>query len=296
MSTENQSSSCDNNNLRIHFFYVVLILSGALIITLTSDWTKLDGFTEYLSVAATITSLVLGVLAIIYSFVSNGSMSQFLGSIEASTSSIRNVSVELRAVADGARTIQERADERTTQLQKLAMDLRGAIEDINDRTSAIAGTVESLPSHLGELKEAIFSRRAEVATSGTELATFWTKELAEQALSTSSRLGLAALRALQQAYIVNKHCDLQAIFDTEESKDFEYVYGYVIAFISVGLIGVDEEKNNAFALSKARLKNPPEWLTLAINGIWDDRLTSDDESTVAFFKEYDVKIRTELKL
>lgn len=61
----------------------------------TEKWSSKGEFTTYLSNAATMTSLFLGVVAIFYSFVSNDSMSRSLGSITTITSEVGAVRDEI---------------------------------------------------------------------------------------------------------------------------------------------------------------------------------------------------------
>ena len=136
------------SSLGIHFFYVVLLLSLALVGIMTTEWTTLTGFTDYLNVAATITSLVLGILAIIYSFVSTGSMSQFLGSIGQSTDQMTKISDEIRDLIIQGQRNQENAGERTEQFQRLVSELSTNVNTLHLTTAAIKGAVERIPRRL----------------------------------------------------------------------------------------------------------------------------------------------------
>jgi len=62
--------------IKIHFFYCILILVIAIIAIATDRWTAQKDFTAYLSNAATMTSLLLGLVAIFYSFISNDGLSK----------------------------------------------------------------------------------------------------------------------------------------------------------------------------------------------------------------------------
>jgi hypothetical protein len=94
------TSKDDRDTVRVHFFYVALILGLCNVLLVTFNWTTLQGFTKYLSVAATVTSLVLGVLAIIYGFVSSGTINQSLGSVESSASKLTTIAADLRSVLE----------------------------------------------------------------------------------------------------------------------------------------------------------------------------------------------------
>lgn len=70
--------------LRLHFIYVTIIL-GLVIICLATAYSINSGsphLVDYVTFAATVTSLVLAVLAIFYSIVSNRDLSSSLGSLQ----------------------------------------------------------------------------------------------------------------------------------------------------------------------------------------------------------------------
>lgn len=139
--------------LKIHFFYVSFILSGLIVLVATTAWTKIEGFTNYIGVAATITSLVLGILAIIYSFVSSGSTNQFLGSIESSANSIREIGGKLGEVFESGQELQAKAQARNEELHVIIENLRSVIDLVSNRTVEIAGAVETIPNHLIEIRQ-----------------------------------------------------------------------------------------------------------------------------------------------
>ncbi|MDZ4057086.1 MAG: hypothetical protein U1D69_08985, partial [Polynucleobacter sp.] len=63
--------STEVDRISLHFKYCVLILGMIIIAVATDRWTARQDFTTLLSNAATMTSLVLALVAIFYSFISN---------------------------------------------------------------------------------------------------------------------------------------------------------------------------------------------------------------------------------
>jgi len=237
-------------SLKIHFFYVVTILAGLIILLATQHWTTLTGFTEYLSVAATITSLVLGVLAIIYSFVSSNSTNNSLGSIESSASDIRTIGGELRAIVSGGQDLQGKAERRNEELHSLIGDLRIAVETVSSKTKEIAGAVETLPTQFGELRDAF--------------------------LSNSSLLGIVAIKAMVDATVQEKYCNLRTLFDTAQSKNFEYSYGFLICAGTAGIFKYDYPDGETMLNGVARIKGLSDELKSLVDSEWLKRSNHED--------------------
>lgn len=255
MATDSKAECLKSNDLiKVHFFYVALILSAIILVLATRDWTKLDGFTDYLSVAATITSLVLGILAIIYSFVSNGAMSQFLGSIEASSRGMREISADLRSVVVSGEQLQARSEKRTDELHEIIGSLRASMDGVASRTSAIEGTVSSFPMKLSELREAIEQRSLPTQSTGIDAvaSAILNADVIKAFLASSSLLGFMAIKAVVDAKMIDRYCDLKKIFDEPEFSNFEYVYGYLIA--SSALFGREFEFIDDETMSDGRAR------------------------------------------
>jgi len=93
--------------LKIHFFYVVVILIALVILFATYNWTALPKFTDYLTAAGTMVSIVLGVLAIIYSFVSGDSISRSLGNVASAAEDLREARNEFSNVVAAGSDLSE---------------------------------------------------------------------------------------------------------------------------------------------------------------------------------------------
>ena len=124
---------------RIHFFYVTLILSSAIVVLITVEWTPEQNFTKYIGNAATLTSLVLGLVAIFYAFVSNDSMQKSIGNI---------VSVS-RAVSKSGKSIKEFASQA-----RASIDVVGrAYDGLSSSSSKLDASLGALDSRLSQFTE-----------------------------------------------------------------------------------------------------------------------------------------------
>jgi hypothetical protein len=269
-----------SNSLKIHFFYVVVILGGVIVLLATKHWTGLQGFTDYLSVAATITSLVLGVLAIIYSFVSSNSTNSSLGSIESAAQDIRSIGFDLRHVVAEGQELQKHAESKNQEFHQLVGDLRLAVDGISSTTTEIAGTIQGLPSQFGEIRDEMRKRaQSEPAEKSREnLRALWTPEALSSFLSNMSLLGLAAVKALSDAKASDKYTDLQKLFDSEKTKNFEYVWGFLVASSSAGIFRYETPTGTTLGKGKARFHEDSENLAAAIDGEWQKRAVASDAS------------------
>lgn len=285
---ENKTSTTQLMSTRIHFFYIVLILIGCLILMATRDWTKLEGFTDYLSVSATITSLVLGVLAIIYGFVSSNSTNSFLGSVEASAREMQNIGSQLKELLSKGQELQEKAGNRNEELHTLIGNLRSTIDDLTTSTTNMAGAIEILPIKFDSLRSEILEKNTNQTTpvaepnQNTDLKTGAIREF----LSTSSIVGLAALKALVEAKLRTKPAELDQIFKDQHSDSTGYVQGYLVASSCTGIVDFEFENGNKKAV-KISFLNDSENL---IQSEWDSRRNQGNESTKSSIEKYSNKI------
>lgn len=147
------------DRLKLHFKYSVVIAVMLLIFTATEKWSGNDDFTTYLSNAATMTSLLLGVVAIFYSFISNDGMSRSLGSIATVSDEVREVRGEIEefsnltreATAESANNtvlVRNASDSLTASLEQLSVTLR----KISDENNALQGLISDIPSRFEKLE------------------------------------------------------------------------------------------------------------------------------------------------
>lgn len=280
------------DHLKIHFFYVVIILIGIVILLATRHWTNLKGFTDYLSVAATITSLVLGILAIIYSFVSSNSTNNSLGLVESSANDIKTIGGELREIVSGGQDLQSKAERRNEELHSLIGDLRIAVEAVSSKTQEIAGAVETLPTQFGALRDEVRKRtQAEPNQQPKEdLRSIWTAEKKRAFLSNSSLLGIVAIKAVVEAAAQKKYCNLRTLFDTSQTKSFEYAYGFLVSTSAAGIFKYEYPEGKTMVNGTARMKDLSDDLNKLVAAEWLKRSSSTDPSKKRTADSYEGRI------
>ena len=152
----------EQNNLAIHFKYFAFIAFIVIIAIATDRWSERQNFTMYLSNAATMTSLLLGVVAIFYSFISNDSMSRSLGSITTVSSDVREAKQQIEYFLNLTKTATDESSKNTALVSDASKNLSTSLTDLDDTLRAISGQnealkelVSSLPTQIEQLESKV---------------------------------------------------------------------------------------------------------------------------------------------
>jgi hypothetical protein len=231
--------------LRIHFFYVVLILIAAIILLATRKWTAIEKFTDYLTAAGTMISIVLGVLAIIYSFVSGDSISKSLGNVASTIHDLQAARKELTDVVDAASDLATVSRLSSNELNSVLDNVRREVEELkmtssqlNTSTEGIAKVVGQMPERLDNIASRLDETLKNSKPSGMEPIQLQ-EPLAEKLLKKCSIYGVAILYASALSLEKNKVISLRTKPFVE---DTEYCYGFITAVNAVGILIYDVEK------------------------------------------------------
>ena len=289
MSTQ----TMETKTLKLHFFYITLILSGIIIVIATRNWTNLTGFTEYLSVAATITSLVLGILAIIYSFVSSNSTTSFLGSVETSAKEMGMIGSELQSILTKGQALQESAGEKNEELHELIKSLRFNIETLTTTTAEMVGKVDHLPERFDTIKVDLLTLMAEKSDSKPSMSanSLWPKERLKSFIKNNSAIGVVVMKAIVDAKQNSMYSNLKLVFGTDRIDLFEYAYGFLICAASAEIFTTEspDEKDKSYGICKIKNENPE--IYNLINEDWSRRKKEASESSLNLLLEYEDKIK-----
>lgn len=242
--------------LGIHFFYVTLILVMIIIVLVTHKWTGISDFREYLNVGATATSLVLGILAIIYSFVSNGNQSGVLGAVEAAAATASTSVDKIGEFIGAAEGIQAEATARSNDLKNLVGALESAVNAICQETSSLVSTntdlaikVNSLPIQLVELRGLIESSNKNHAAP-PEQATIaedaiWDEGAILESLRVVSLVGLGVVESFVQGFEFARNVSLEVLGPESGDEGYDYVWGFAMAFYATRLVSGNAVDNNS---------------------------------------------------
>lgn len=145
----------------IHYRYCMLILILACIVIASDRWTGQVGFTDYLTNAATITSLLLGLIAIIYSFYSNGAISSSLGGISSAAKDVERVGGRISEYVDVAKSIEEAGKQNLSSLEAFSEKMNKGLEEfsgllraMDGKSNAMHDFISNLPRKLDDLERA----------------------------------------------------------------------------------------------------------------------------------------------
>ncbi len=132
-----QPISVQFEKLKLHFAYLVIFLVFTMIMLATGQFTPKEKFTEYLSNAATLVSVVLGLVAIIYSFISNDSLSKSLGSITNITDQIGKTREQMATYVNQTSEITHNANEGAVLMKNASVEMKKSFADLSSLLSAM---------------------------------------------------------------------------------------------------------------------------------------------------------------
>jgi hypothetical protein len=148
-----------HDTLALHFKYCTFIAAMVIVFMVTDRWSDKEGFTEYLSNAATMTSLLLGVVAIFYSYISNDGMSRSLGSISTVTNEVRDVRNDIKSFSElteestkNAQLNNSLVKEASTELSKTMSSLAETLVAISSQNDSLKNLVSNLPIRIDQLE------------------------------------------------------------------------------------------------------------------------------------------------
>lgn len=242
----------EKSNVKIHFFYVSLILGFTIILLLTFNWTKLDRFIDYLSTAATITSLVLALLAIIYAYISNDSLAQTIGTVtdvandaQEATTKVSQLLNEIDVLAAGANKSNKHLDDILEELKTQMGTLAGTASTLDQKANAIAQAIPEITKGQGQLMETVNKLMEAPPKEEKTITTQHVTELealAKDTIERSSPWGMCLMHALYLSKQTKKAFDLRKLLNNPSSS--EYLYGYFVALAATGLIKFNSDDSN----------------------------------------------------
>lgn len=151
------NQSCEK--LSLHFKYCGFIAAMAIVMIATEKWSVNKDFTIYLSNAATMTSLLLGVVAIFYSFISNDGLSRSLGSINTISTEVRGIREEIE---EFSQLTQDATDESASNavlvreasstLSHSLGSLSSTLQRISEQNETLNGLISVLPMRIDQLE------------------------------------------------------------------------------------------------------------------------------------------------
>lgn len=148
--------------IALHFKYCALILIMIVVAVATDRWTAQKDFTTYLSNAATMTSLVLGLVAIFYSYISNDGLSKSLGSIATVSADVRDSKSEIEKYVDLTKDASASGASNAALLRGASEEVKASLvtldatlREISNQNNALRSLVADLPERIDQLESKV---------------------------------------------------------------------------------------------------------------------------------------------
>lgn len=191
--------------LQLHFKYCAAILLLIIIVVATDRWTAQKDFTAYLSNAATMTSLLLGLVAIIYSYISTDSLSKSLGSITTVSSEVKDSKEQIARYVVLTTAATETSTANTALLKQTSIDVSQSVASLGKTLTEIAEQNQALQGLVGTLPvrfEKLESKFTDVAKAlGEKPAATQSKAVSGELSSEVVRKFMARSTVVQHSYI-----------------------------------------------------------------------------------------------
>lgn len=260
MSEENRLEK--NTRIVLHFKYFAAIAIITIILISTERWSSSKEFTTYLSNAATMTSLFVGVIAIFYSFVSNDSLSRSLGSIFTITNEVKEAKDDIKKSVILTQDAIKASEINTEKINSASLVIEKSLPNL-DATLAVLGTqnrnlqellsniptrIDQLESKVGNVAKAIGEKPMQSAsTEGSSL----NDSVIESFLKMCSLSHNLLLIACSIANDKNAELDINKFTDAIEWQAPNQIQGFLRCMHSLKICKVHEveSKQKVYTIS-----------------------------------------------
>lgn len=256
---EDQTHNCDSTKielikLKLHAVYLISGLVISIILLATGEWTPQTKFTEYLSNAATLVSVVLGLVAIFYSFVSNDSLSKSLGSITNVTDQIGKTREQMAIYVDRTAETAKAAEagtghmrEAMTEMRASATTIVSALQSMQDETNDLKKLLHQMPQRFDKIDGALATSKKNIALNIENPGSLHQNipnAVVNKFLAISSPYIQLLIYALFLAHQKKQEFDLKNFTTTFGDTDIYFALGALMMADAIGLVDVDRIKDS----------------------------------------------------
>lgn len=198
---------------------------------------------QYISFAATITSLVLGVIAIFFSIVTSSNSSENIGELKGAVSDISSAAISISEIS--------------TKINSSLTSIESISKELDDQFKDLPTHLAKVDIGLSELKEIYQSNTHPTKTTSENVSEDFVKVFFDR----SSFSGLMVVYASVLAHNDNKVLDLVKFNEaTRVDKDnsYQYFHGFLVACFGAQLIVMEGVEGNT--ISKFRVKSVNSFL------------------------------------
>lgn len=233
---------------KLHTFYISGILVFIIIELVTGMCMGNDRHTDilsYVSFAATLSSLIMSVVAIIFTIVYNNRGSEQLDKMDSASQGINNSLNDFKDTSVKLSQSIDNLSEMSDSISSAVEDFRTESEQLGDRLEKISEKLDRIELKTDKTYEATTMNAAPKDDKKKPISTEGLKEY----LSHCSVAGLLALLACALSKEKDKEFTLDEVAINSDSA--YYMYGYIMATQASGFISVkSNEKEKKFSVKR----------------------------------------------
>ena len=234
----------EKEKLRLHFIYCASILGFLAIIIAVDRWTGKANFNDYLTNVATFVSLVLGLVAIIYSFYSNSTLAASLGNITKVSEDVGSTKTEISKFLVRSEQLNEVAEDNTTIFRDVSDKLNDDVNRLSTALAHLKTVVEVIPAKLDSIHDKV-SEKILAPQAGEQ--TFASDTLSDFHNTFLRQVSIAGLWILYAASLAFKRgvrvnvTKLVAESDIPRIHD-QYLWGILVSASAAEILDINKIK------------------------------------------------------
>ena len=226
------NKSENNGSIRIHFIYVTIILVAIIVIISACRLSDNQQITSIVSFAGTVTSIILSVLAIFITVLSNDSMSGLMEKIRSLTDTIRPAEDHLKKASD-------KIENTISGLETIKGKLKDASDMIETSTKDLSEKI------CGQLNEGFLSLEKSMQSNNHKQISQPCELNVDLFINTTSYWGIILLYTLYLCQERSKIFDIVIFSDKFEKRiSRDYIYGYLVASSSAGYFNFEKDNES----------------------------------------------------
>jgi hypothetical protein len=244
--------------------YWLFILVLLIVALSTSQFGNNASILNYVSFAGTITSIILAVIAIIYSFFQNFSNTSLNQKLIESADKIENTISNIDNASKGICETSSLIDNATVKIESSSEKIEKVVDTVNDSLKAFSKVSEELTTRFEcfskdlqcavdtqmEIAQSKITQVYDIVSSQTNVSAIRGKasdkkdiklnaSIVEEYINTSSVVGIAALYFGHLMFKSKIEVDLYKTL-TEEFQEFgAYMHGFMVASSCIGLFDLN---------------------------------------------------------
>ena len=224
---DRDSDEKDSNQFRwIHTLYIggiatFIILEFIVYVVLNNE--EKDNIIDTISFGATLASLILSIVAIIFTIVQGRNGETQLGQITQATEELKTTASTLGGFKDVADDIDNKIEIINQTINEKISQINDVLKEVRDKTTEVREHQKLVQNQTAESPTAKINSRFSI----------------ENYLNGGSYTGALAILACCYASQKHKNIDFNDIYDAFVTPSIDYIFGYLISSYATGIIAFD---------------------------------------------------------